>query len=322
MNLSRLADKKLAVPKMIRQELQKILNDKEISEIIITSFQHIFIESHGKIIESAQIFQTHLELQLFIDEMCSESQIQFHTENPTPSFDWRDFRVQLFFATKGTHDKQLTLRRKQLRFHDMSVLKDLSFFNSKQGELLRYIMDEKKNVCIVGPTGSGKTTLINSLLKLTHSSERIITIEDTREISLPNKCSTALVTRDAPHLQPTARLDFKDLIRLTLRLRPDRIILGEARGDETKDFLLALSTGHKGSLFSIHASCAKEALIRLEMLTLMGAAQWNDQTVRNLIRFGIDFLVVLGNNKEQRQIVEIVEIAGLEPSGFLLRTVG
>src|SRR5690606_28842673 len=198
---------------------------------------------------------------------------------------------------------------------------ELVLNNSITEAQLRFVqiaIKERKNFLVVGATGTGKTTFLNCCLSLISQNERIIIIEDTPELLVPNSLSSKLLTRkDSQGL--LTPIELTDLIKESLRMRPDRLVLGEVRGPEAKDLLLALSTGHEGSIGTLHAVSAQEALIRLEMLIQLGAPQWNLDAIRRLIYFSLDYIICLERDQTGRRSVNsIYKLSGLESFGFLI----
>lgn len=229
-----------------------------------------------------------------------------------------DFRICLV-ASDLTHQfPQYSLRRHPKNPWDFEKLKNKEWASAEKIGLLKNILLKKDNFLIVGPTGCGKTSVINACMKEFASNERALVIEDTNELSLPNSVSSKLIARKDPqNILP--EVSQTDLIRTALRLRPDRIIMGEIRGNESKDFLMSLATGHGGSFGTIHAENPAQALIRLEMLIQMAAPQWNLQAIRKLIHLSLKYIVTLERTKEgARKLKSIHSINSLEDSGFLL----
>jgi pilus assembly protein CpaF len=193
-------------------------------------------------------------------------------------------------------------------------LQKTSWCTESELKKIKQLVRDKRNILVVGATGSGKTTLLNSLT-LETSEDRCVYIEDTAELVINSTLSTRLLTRfDANGILPN--IDQTDLVKQSLRMRPDRLILGEVRGAEAKDLLLALSTGHHGSMSSIHAGSAQEALMRLEMLVLMGAPEWNLYTIRRLIQMTVQSIIVTEKAHKQWKLKSINTIASLEEFGF------
>ena len=176
---------------------------------------------------------------------------------------------------------------------------------------------QQENLLFIGPTGCGKTTVLGACLRELRGDERAVIIEDTDELARPNSASTTLLTR-GPFTPALPEVTLTDLVRQSLRMRPSRLVMGEVRGAEAKDLLLALATGHSGSLGTLHASEPRQALLRLEMLVQLGAPQWSVQAVRQLIQLSVDGLVVCGNEGGHRRLEGIFKVAALESFGFLL----
>ena len=172
---------------------------------------------------------------------------------------------------------------------------------------------------IVGPTSSGKTSVLNACLQELSNYERVISIEDTDEIVLPNALSLKLLTQNDPETLKSL-IDQQDLVKQSLRLRPDRIVMGEVRGKEAKDLIMALTTGHQGCIGTLHAKDHKQALWKLETLAQMGAPEWQTSTVQRLIFSGLQALVVLDKTEGVRRLKGLYKITGLESSGFLFDT--
>ena len=179
------------------------------------------------------------------------------------------------------------------------------------------MVQQKKNLLIVGTTGSGKTTILNSLANCIDPFQRVVCIEDTAELSLPNGASCRLLTRHDPN-NSFAPIDQGDLLVEALRMRPDRIIMGEIRGPEAKDLIMCNGTGHTGNMSTLHANDPKQALWRLEMLVQLGAPQWDPRSIRQMIRLGLDYIVVVEKIKGHRQLAGIYKLSSVEPSSITL----
>ncbi|MCB0407915.1 MAG: CpaF family protein, partial [Bdellovibrionales bacterium] len=272
--------------------LENLIKDPSITEIIIAK-NMIAIEKSGCLQVNDDIFLSDFTYQQFVHRLSEESQC--HTDLKTPFKDgsWRDFRVHMIQDPICSEKSLITLRRHSGKAWSLEKLCEQEFLNEGQKKLFQQMYKDKKNLLIVGPTGVGKTTLINSLLKLSQENERLIIIEDTSELITPHRLCTKLLTRSSCSEQLSS-ITQQDLLKQALRMRPDRILVGEVRGSEAKDLLLTLSTGHSGFLGSLHAKSGKEALWRLEMLIQMGAPQWQIETIRKLIFFGLDAIIVVG----------------------------
>jgi len=204
-------------------------------------------------------------------------------------------------------------------FDKLSNEKLSSWASSQAIGLLKSLIQEKSNFLIVGPTSSGKTSVLNACLQELPAYERVISIEDSDEIVLPNNVSLKLLTQNDPETLESL-IDQQELVKQSLRLRPDRIVMGEVRGKEAKDLLLALTTGHRGCIGTLHAKDHKQALWKLETLAQMGAPEWQTSTVQRLIFSSLQAIVVLDKTEVARQLKGLYKITGLESSGFLFET--
>ena len=190
-----------------------------------------------------------------------------------------------------------------------NILIELSIFEK--------VISEKQNFLVIGGTGSGKTTVLQSLMTLIAETERVVIIEDTQELTPTNAATTSLLTHTNT-MDPRLNVSMDDLLKRTLRLRPDRIGVGEIRGSEAKTLMMALSTGHDGSFGSMHARTAHEALLRLEMLVQMGAPEWSLHSIRRLIGITLNTILVVERRGSQRCLEGIYEIASVEENGLTL----
>lgn len=293
--------------------LQPLLSDETITEIIVNGPHSIWYEKMGKFHQHTDHFLSAVTYSNYIHLLFEQAGLQTNHRAPFANGEWRRFRVHLT-SPPITPEYTLTLRRIRPSSVRLEQLYSTGWCTATEKQSLENLVRGKKNLLVVGATGSGKTTLLNSLLAETHN-DRCVFIEDTAELLLFNSLSTRLLTRfDANGLLPD--IGQTELVRQSLRMRPDRIILGEIRGHEAKDLLLALSTGHHGSMASIHASSAGEALMRLEMLVLMGAPEWDLLTIRRLIQLTIDAIVITEKKEGAWRLAGIYKIASLESFGF------
>jgi len=298
--------------------LDEILFSESITEILINSYSKIWIETSEGLVEYHDYFWSPSTYRQIIERMLYQCGHDLRIERPYVEARFAGSRLTVISSELTHREIAVSIRRfpkspwtlEQLQKNQWAPPQVLSFLQS--------LMKEKKNFLVVGPTGSGKTSLISALLMSTANNERSVIIEDTDEIPLPNEVSLKILTRSALDNQ-TMNVQQSDLIKRSLRLRPDRIVVGEVRGEEAKDLLLALSTGHAGSFGSLHAADPYQALYRLETLVQMGAPQWSLQTVRRLIQLGIEFIVVLERDqKGLRKFKGAFKICSLEEHGLCL----
>lgn len=232
---------------------------------------------------------------------------------------YKNFRVHIAIAPITPQGACVSFRRHPDSPWTFQALEKKDWASLSDLQRLKDLVINQHNLLIVGPTGSGKTSILNACLQEIPNNERVVCIEDTNEIKLPNIFSTKLLTRKS---EEDLYRDFsqQDLLYEALRMRPQRLVMGEIRGPEAKDYLMALSTGHSGCLCTLHADNAKQALWRLEMLVQMGAPQWSLETVRRLIHLSVHRIVLLENQNTtgQRSLEGIYKISSLEDFGFLI----
>lgn len=300
--------------------LDFLLADPLVTEIIVNSFDCIWYEKFGKLNMHEQQFESQLIYDNFIDWLTIEAKIQINSEQLFANGHWRSFRVHLCHGDTNGKSHLLALRRLQPQSWSLGTLAEKRFCSSASLDTLRSLVSTKKNVLIVGGTGSGKTTVLNALLNEIQPDERCVLLEDTNELVIPNRASTKILTRPALR-NILEEITLADLLKQSLRMRPDRLIIGEVRGGEAKDLMMALATGHAGSMGTLHAATAQEALLRLEFLVQTGAPQWSSEMIRRLIHLSLQAVIVVGKNQNgERVLKNIIQIAGLEETGFLLES--
>jgi pilus assembly protein CpaF len=292
--------------------LLPLVSDEMVTEIVIQGPDNIWYERGPDFLKLEDGFFGETTFQNFFHRVLDEAHINLNERIPCGDGKWRTFRVHAITPPLSMVPS-LTLRRQKSTSWTLLQMAERGWCDERALPLLQQLIHNRENILVVGETGCGKTSTLESLLFEIPANERCIIIEDSEEVHLPNAVSCRLLTRKdsqgiLPDFQPT------DLIRQALRMRPHRLLMGEIRSSEAKDFLLALSTGHRGSLASLHAEGARQALLRLEMLIQMGAPQWSLETVRRL-----NYVVVVGFSKNHRRcLLQIERIAGMESSGLLL----
>lgn len=299
--------------------LNVLLNQPDINEIIINGKDHIFYEKHGKILELKDSFLSKVTFYNTVEKIGTQAKITVNLKKPFNEGRWGSFRVHILCPPIVKEDFHICLRKHPKSLWTLEKLEELNWAPQSAIEIVRQFVQNKLNFLIVGSTSAGKTSVLNACLQETKKHERILSIEDTDEIVLPNKTSTKLLTQTDPD-SPKALIDQQSLVRQSLRLRPDRIVMGEVRGEEAKDLLLALSTGHRGSIGTLHGNDHRQALWKLETLVQMGAPQWQSSTVRKLIFSSLNGLIVLEKREGIRYLKGIYKITALETSGFLFES--
>lgn len=298
--------------------LQSLMENESVTEIIINSLDQIWYEEKGKLHQLEDRFASDLTFQNFIERVCQESKTQVSLERPFCDGRFRNFRLHLVSSELSKTGFILTLRRQNQNPWTLGRLNEKSWCSAAGLAALKTWLKERKNFLVIGETGSGKTSVLNACLQELPANERVVILEDTSEIVVPNTASTKLLTRHDCHgLLPN--VDLSELLRQSLRMRPDRLVVGEVRGAEAKDLLLALSTGHQGSMGTLHASSAHQAILRLEMLVQLGAPHWSLQTIRRLLGLSLNGIIVVGRDRNgERRLKSIYELSAVEETGVLL----
>ena len=300
--------------------LQELVEEEEVTEIMINGTQGIFIERKGRLFQWDKNFASKEKLEDVIQQIVAKCNRAVNEASPIVDARLENgARVNIVLAPVALNGPIVTIRR--FPSHPIGMT-DLLAYGSLTNEAARDLEKWVKagyNIIISGGTGSGKTTFLNALSQYIPSTDRVITIEDSAELQLqgiPNL--VRLETRDSKG-EGTMAITIRDLIRSSLRMRPDRIIVGEVRGSEAIDMLLALNTGHDGSLSTGHANSATDMLMRLETMVLMGM-ELPLSAVRRQIASGVDIIVQLGRLRDKsRKVLEIVEITGYEDGEIVTR---
>lgn len=300
--------------------LTQILNDESVSEILVNSAEEIWVESEGRLKRHHDCFLSESTYSNFFERLFSETNSELTVNTPFLDTCWKGHRVHIVGKPVATC-YGMSLRKSRKQTWSLAELSSKGWAESSVIEQLKAIVAKRENTLIVGGTSSGKTSVLNALIQETSPTERLVFIEDTEELSIPNNVSTRLVTRfDAKDI--LRHITLQDLLKQTLRMRPDRLVVGEVRGQEAKDLLMALSTGHEGSFGTLHANTAQEALLRLEMLIQLGAPQWSLSAIRRLMLLTIQNIIVVKRRPDGGRSFEgLYKIRSLEEFGFLIERV-
>lgn len=298
--------------------LTSLLEDSSWTELLVNAPDEIWLERNGRLEKTEHRFEDDLDYRNVLEWLGQETGCFVTMDRPATDSAWRGCRLHWVHESLTNRHPLLSLRRHPDNPWTLEKLEETGWCTSHEADQLRRVIDQHNNFLVVGSTGSGKTSVLNALLKMMPPNERIGIIEDSDELRLPNPASFKLLTRHDPQ-KLLADIDQGELLKRCLRLRPDRLVLGEIRSIEAKDFLMALSTGHAGSFGSLHASDPRQALIRLEMLIQMGAPQWTRESLRQLLRLSLQNLIVTEKDAGGvRRFKGLYEIASLEETGFLL----
>ncbi len=301
--------------------LQDLLEDPEITEIMINGPDRIFVEKGGRLWPWEGRFESMTRLQDVIQQIAAGCNRAVNEASPILDARLADgSRVNVVLAPVALNGPAVTIRRFPKEGMTLSRLVELGSLNEETRAFLERMVRCKYNIFISGGTGSGKTTFLNALSQAIPEEERIITIEDSAELQLASaKNLISLETRNA-NAEGCAPVTIRDLIRTSLRMRPDRIIVGEVRGAEICELLTAYNSGHAGSMSTGHGNTARDMLLRMETMLLMGMDVPLD-AIRRQIASGIDLMVHLGRLRDKsRRVLEIAEILGFLDGEIRTRT--
>jgi pilus assembly protein CpaF len=293
--------------------LESLMQDASVSDILVNSYKSIYVERYGKIEKTRVRFKDDAHLMRIIEKIVSAVGRRIDEISPMVDARLKDgSRVNAIIPPLALDGPCLSIRRfsiDPLTLKDLTVLKTIT---PVLGELLKSIVQARLNVLISGGTGSGKTTLLNVMSQFISPSERIVTIEDSAELQLKQDHVVRLETRP-PNLEGKGEITPRNLVRNSLRMRPDRIIVGEVRGAEAIDMLQAMNTGHDGSLTTVHANTPVDALMRIETMVNMAGFNLPSDYIKKFISSAIDVVVQTERLVDgSRKIVSLQEITGME----------
>jgi len=299
--------------------IQTLLDDPDISEIMVNGPKKVFIEKNGQLTKSRVVFEDDAHVLRVIDRIILPLGRRVDADSPTVDARLPDgSRVNAVVRPVAIDGPSITIRKFR---KDKLKVDDLIRFGSitrPMADFLQACVKAHLNIIISGGTGSGKTTLLNVMSGFIPENERIITIEDAAELQLQQDHVLRMETKTA-NIDGVGLVSIRDLVRNSLRMRPDRIIVGEVRGGEALDMLQAMNTGHDGSLTTIHANTPRDAISRLETLVLMAGMDLPLKVVRQQVSSAIDLIVQQSRLKDgQRKVIGITEVAGMEGDTVVL----
>jgi pilus assembly protein CpaF len=312
-------DSRRRVLKLIEDEilglgpLEPLLHDPTISDIMVNGANSVYVERHGKLEHSPIRFHNNAHLMNIIDRIVTR--VGRRIDESSPMVDARlldGSRVNAVVPPLALDGPSLSIRRFSVERLKLDDLISLGSLNETIGEIVKGIVGARMNVLISGGTGSGKTTMLNVASGFIPENERIVTIEDSAELQLQQPHTVRLETRP-PNIEGKGEITQRNLVRNSLRMRPDRIVVGEVRGEEAVDMLQAMNTGHDGSLTTIHANTPRDALFRIENMFAMAGYNMPVKAVRSQIASAINVVLQLERMEDgRRRLVSLQEINGME----------
>lgn len=293
--------------------LEALLKDPSISDILVNGPSQIYVERRGKLERVPVFFDNHNHLMTIIERIVSR--VGRRIDESSPMVDARlpdGSRVNAIIPPLALDGATLSIRRFPAERLTMEKLLDFEALSRTMAQFMAAVVKGRLNVLISGGTGSGKTTMLNVLSAEIPSDERIVTIEDSAELQLQQPHVVRLETRP-PNIEGEGEVSERDLVRNALRMRPDRILLGEIRGGEALDMLQAMNTGHDGSLTTIHANTSRDALSRLETMVAMTGLNLPTKPLRGQIVAALDIMLQLERQQDgRRRVISVDEVQGLE----------
>jgi pilus assembly protein CpaF len=302
--------------------LEPLLQDPTISDILANRFDQVYIERKGKLELTDIRFQDNNHLLKIINKIVTN--VGRRIDESTPMVDARlpdGSRVNAIIPPLALDGPMLSIRRFAVFRPTLEDLIQKGSLTGEIGEVLKAIAVARLNIIISGGTGAGKTTLLNILSGFIPYNERVITIEDSAELQLQQDHVCRLETRP-PNVEGKGEITQRDLVRNSLRMRPDRIIVGEVRGPEVIDMFQAMNTGHEGSMTTIHANSSRDALIRLETMVSLSGFTIQEKAIRQMISSSLDVIIQLVRHSDGvRRMVSLSEITGMESGVISLQDI-
>ena len=299
--------------------IQPLLDDPEVSEVMVNGPKKIFVEKGGKVTKSGITFDDDDHVERIIDRIISPLGRRVDADSPTVDARLPDgSRVNAVIRPVAIDGPCITIRKFKKDKLTIDQLVAFGSLTQNMGDFIRACVLAHLNIVVSGGTGSGKTTLLNVLSSFIQENERIITIEDAAELQLQQDHVLRMETKVA-NVDGKGSVSIRDLVRNSLRMRPDRIIVGECRGGETLDMLQAMNTGHDGSLTTLHANTPRDALSRMETMVLMAGMDLPLKVVRQQIASAVDLIIQQTRLKDgARKVTAITEVVGMEGDTVVL----
>jgi pilus assembly protein CpaF len=299
--------------------LEPFLTDDDVSEVMVNGAHEVYVERHGRLELTSAHFPSEESLQALVRDLAADVGRTIDARRPMLDARLPDgSRVNAVMPPLAVRGTYLTIRRFPRQRLTLEQLVSHGALNDRIAAFLRAAVEGRMSVIVSGGTGSGKTTLLSALCAFFPPTERIVTIEDAAELRLPQRHVLPLESQPADG-DSRGAVSIRDLVRNALRMRPDRIVVGEVRGDEAIDMLQALNSGHAGSLSTIHANSPREALGRLETLVLMAGTDLPARAVREQIVGAIRLVLQCSRTTDGKRIVSsVTELSGLEGPNYTM----
>ncbi|BBL69973.1 CpaF family protein [Methylogaea oryzae] len=293
--------------------IEPLLHEPTVSDILVNGSKSVYVERFGKLEATPIHFRNDAHLLKIIDRIVSGVGRRIDESSPMVDARLKDgSRVNAIIQPLALDGPVLSIRRFSVDRMEMKDLVALHTLDQSMSDVLKAVVRSRLNVLISGGTGSGKTTMLNALSNFIPREERIVTIEDSAELQMQQEHVVRLETRP-PNIEGRGEVTQRDLVRNSLRMRPDRIVVGEVRGEEAFDMLQAMNTGHDGSLTTVHANSARDALARIENMVSMSGFELPVKAVRTQIASAINVILQLERMEDgRRRVVSIQEISGME----------
>jgi pilus assembly protein CpaF len=299
--------------------IQPLLDDPDVSEIMVNGAKKVFIEKKGKVIKTGITFEDDEHVLSIIEKIILPLGRRIDADKPTVDARLPDgSRVNAVIPPVALDGPSITIRKFMKEKLTTENLISYGSMNQIVADFLRACVISRLSIVVSGGTGSGKTTLLNVLSGFIPEDERIVTIEDAAELQLQQDHVVRMETKNR-NVDNSGEVTIRDLVRNSLRMRPDRIVIGECRGGEALDMLQAMNTGHDGSLTTIHANSPRDAISRLEILVMMAGMELPVKVIRQQIASAVDVIVQVARLKDgSRKIIAITEVAGMEGETVVL----
>ena len=294
--------------------LSELLEEEDVTEIMINGPDRIFVEKKGRLYQSKKRFSSKEKLSDVIQQIASARNKAVNESNPIVDTRLSDgSRVNIILPPIAVDSGILSIRRFPKEPINMARLLSFHSLNQEMADFLKVLVAAGYNIFLSGGTGSGKTTFLNALTEFIPPGERVITIEDSAELQVIGVDNLVRLEARDKNLEGRLEVSIRDLVRASLRMRPDRIIVGECRGAEALEMLQSMNTGHDGSLSSGHANSTRDMVSRLETMVMMAGMELPVQAIRQQIASGIDLFIHLGRLSDRsRKVLEIAEVRGMK----------